>query len=92
MNSTLFWTSWYLSLQQSPEDVNSNGPFSKNSETHSVNIQLSLLGCATQTMIDDTLLDILIPISFPLKKPNQAMFWYIRHVLHTEQESEAIEC
>lgn len=48
--------------------MNSNSLFSKNSETHSVNILPSLLDCATQTMTGDTLMDILIPISFPLRK------------------------
>lgn len=37
-------------------------------------------------------MDILILISFTLKKPKQNnMFWYVRIVLHTKQESEAIE-
>lgn len=64
--------------------------------TVNVNILLSLLGCATQAMTDDTLMDMLIPISFPLKKkpkPNQTnMFWCVSCVLHAKQESEAIEC
>lgn len=74
VNSPLFWTSWYLFLQQSTEDVNSNNPFSKNNETHCVNILLSLLGCATQKMTGDILMDILIPVAFLLKKAKPICF------------------
>lgn len=60
--------------------------------TVNVNILLSLLGCATQAMTDDTLMHMLIPISFPLEKTQTNMFWCVRGVLHAKQESEAIEC